>query len=139
VSEAEADRAAPGEHLLSALHVQVSRQGGESMIDLTIHLRGEQPERRQFPVVPVVGSYIIGPGPERRLWQVSAVVHDDPIVNVYCVQVADRLAGELTTAWSAWSYYGNGPCTGDIEDCTCPTCARARMIAERFGPIGPQR
>ena len=42
--------------------------GSQNMIDLHLHLRGEQTERRQFPVVPVVGSYIIGPGPERRLW-----------------------------------------------------------------------
>ena len=109
------------------------------MIDLTIHLRGEHPERRQFHVVPAVGAYIFGPGAERRLWQVSAVVFDGQSVHVYATEVSASLAGELQAAWTAWTHYGNGPCTGDVSDCTCPTCARARMIAERFGPIGPQR
>ena len=71
------------------------------MIDVHLHFRGEQPERRQFPVVPVVGSYIFGPGPERRLWQVSAVVLGEA-VNVFCVQVSPQLAGELQAAWASW-------------------------------------
>ena len=107
------------------------------MIDLHLHLRGEQPEQRRFPTVPVVGSYIVGN--EGRLWRVEAVAIDGQSIHVYATEVSNSLADELQAAWSAWSHYGNGPCTGDVSDCTCPTCARARMIAERFGPIGPQR
>jgi len=106
--------------------------GSQTMIDVHLHLRGELPERRRLPSVPVVGAYIIGT--ERRLWQVSAVVFDGEAVNIYATEVSASLAGELQaawSAWSAWSHYGNGPCTGDPDDCTCPRCARARIARRK--------
>ena len=98
------------------------------MIEVTIHPRGERPERRRLPAVPVVGAYIIGT--ERRLWRVEDVVFDGPTIHVYAVEVSSALAGELTAAWAEW---GNGPCTSDPDDCTCPRCAKAR-IARRSKP-----
>jgi len=52
--------------------------------------------------LPVVNSYIIGPGDGRRLWQVAAVVFDGEAVDVFVVEVSPILAGELTAAWAAW-------------------------------------
>ena len=98
------------------------------MIDVHLHLRGERPERRRLPAVPVVGAYIIGP--EGRLWRVEAVVLGGKAIHVYAVEVSSALAGELTAAWAEW---GNGPCTSDPDDCTCPRCAKAR-IARRSKP-----
>ncbi len=107
------------------------------MIEVELHLRGRQPERRRLPAVPVVGSYIVGD--ERRLWQVSAVVFDGEAVNIYATEVSSALAGELTTAWSEWSYYGNGPCSGDVDDCTCPRCARERIARRSNKPKRPKQ
>jgi hypothetical protein len=72
------------------------------MIDVIVHFRGVGSDRRRLQTVPVVGTYIIGPGAERRLWGVSAVVVDGDEINVYAVQVSPRLAGELTAAWATW-------------------------------------
>jgi hypothetical protein len=72
------------------------------MTDATVHYRGVTSERRRLPALPVVGSYIYGPGAERRLWQVSAVVFDGKAVDVFVVEVSAMLATELTTAWAAW-------------------------------------
>ena len=99
----------------------------QTVIDVHLHLRGEQPDRRRLPALPPVGSYIVGN--EGRLWRVEAVAIDGQSIHVYATEVSATLAGELTTAWASWAHYGNGPCTGDVSDCTCPTCARARMIA----------
>jgi hypothetical protein len=73
------------------------------MIDVTIHYRGEISERRRLPAVPVVGASLFGPGQQRRLWEVSAVVFDGDGVGVFAAEVSPRLAGELTAAWSAWA------------------------------------
>lgn len=71
----------------------------QTVIDVYLHLRGELPERRRLPAVPVVGSYIYGD--ERRLYQVSAVVFDGQSVHVYATEVSASLAGELQAAWTA--------------------------------------
>ena len=73
-----------------------------TMVDVTIHYRGSESERRRLAAVPVVGSYTYGPGAERRLWVVSAVTIDGEAVDVYALEVSPRLAGELTAAWAAW-------------------------------------
>jgi len=70
------------------------------MIDLTIHFRGVGPQRQPLPAVPVVGSYLFGPGDARQLWVVAAVVVD-AVVAVYCIEVSPRMAGELAAAWAA--------------------------------------
>ena len=62
------------------------------MIELTIHCRGELSNRRRLPAVPAVGSYLFGPGAERRLWRISAVVFDGKAVDVYAIEVSPRLA-----------------------------------------------
>ena len=121
--------------LLPKLPAAIQR-GAKAMIDVHLHFRGELPERRRLPAVPVVGAYIIGT--ERRLWQVSAVVFDGEAVNIYATEVSSALAGELTTAWSAWSHYGTGPCSGDVDDCSCPTCARARIARRPNKPKRPR-
>ena len=107
------------------------------MIEVTIHPRGERPERRRLPAVPVVGAYIYGP--EGRLWRVEAVVLGGKAVHVYAAEVSSALAGELTAAWSAWSPWTNGPCTSDPDDCTCPRCAKARIARRPSKPKRPKQ
>ena len=72
------------------------------MSDTGVHYRGFGSEQRIVAAVPVVGSYLYGPGDERRLWQVSAVAIDGAAVDVFALEVSARLAGELTAAWVAW-------------------------------------
>jgi hypothetical protein len=72
------------------------------MIDVQIHLRGEQTEQRQLPAVPSVGCFVFGPAPAGLLCQVDAVVFEGEAIHVYCVVVSDRLAKELTTTWAGW-------------------------------------
>jgi hypothetical protein len=72
------------------------------MIDVAIHYRGGGSDRRRLPAVPAAGSYIYGPGTERRLWRVAAVVLDGDGVDVFAVEVSLRLAAELTAAWATW-------------------------------------
>ena len=50
----------------------------------------------------MAGSYLFGPGAERRFWQVQAVVVDGKVVNVYALEVSPMLAGELQAAWATW-------------------------------------
>jgi len=71
------------------------------MIDVELHFRGVGSERKGLPTVPSVGSYIYGPGDERKLWRVDAVVLDG-MANIYAVEVSALLTSELTAAWSAW-------------------------------------
>jgi len=68
------------------------------MIDVQLHLRGEQSELRCLAAVPAVGSYIDGGA--GRLWQVEAVVFCEKAVAVYAVQVSARLAGDLLARWA---------------------------------------
>jgi hypothetical protein len=105
------------------------------VIDAAIHYQGAGSERRQLPAVPAAGCYLFGPGRERRLWEVAAVVIGGAGVAVYAVEVSPRLAGELTAAWAAW---GEGGCTGDVDDCTCPTCAQRRLDEADQAHRGPE-
>ncbi len=63
--------------------VSAAIQKVESMIDVHLHFRGAGSDRRRLPAVPVVGSYIFGPGADGRLWRVEAVVLDGAAVEVY--------------------------------------------------------
>ena len=72
------------------------------MIGVHVRYRGVGSERWRLAAVPVVGSYIIGPGAAGRLFQVAAVVIDGDQVGVYCIEVSPQLAGELQAAWAAW-------------------------------------
>ena len=72
------------------------------MIDVNLHYRGIGSDRRRLPAIPSTGSYIIGPGAERRLWQVSAVVLDGKGVDVFAAEVSVTLTSELTSAWATW-------------------------------------
>ena len=72
------------------------------MIGVHVRYRGVGSERWRLAAVPVAGSYIIGPGAERRLYQVAAVVLDGDQVGVYCVEVSALLASELQAAWAGW-------------------------------------
>ncbi len=92
------------------------------MVDVHLHFRAVGTERRNLPAVPTIGAYIVGPGVERRLWLVQAVVFDRLAVEVYAVEVSDRLAGELTTAWREWAEpiedeatASEAPTTGCVE------------------------
>ncbi len=71
------------------------------MIDVQLHFRGVGTEQRSLPAVPAIGSCI--GSVDGRLWRVADVVIDgEAAVNVYCVEVSDCLAGELTAAWATW-------------------------------------
>jgi hypothetical protein len=72
------------------------------MMAVTIHYRGVGSEQRQLLAVPAAGSYLFGPGAERRLWQASAVVFDGEGVDVYAIEVSPLLAGELQAQWKTW-------------------------------------
>ena len=74
------------------------------MIDVHIHYRGLDSERRKLPAVPETGSYIYGP--DGRLFRVGVVVFEGTAVEIYAVQVSPGLAGELTTAWATWGVPG---------------------------------
>jgi hypothetical protein len=104
------------------------------MIDLEVHFRGTDSQRRRLPAAPAVGTYVYGAGPDRRLFQVDAVVVDGGTINVFAVPMSTRLASELTAAWATW---GKDGCTGDPADCTCPACARRRIDgADEAHPTG---
>ena len=77
------------------------------MIDVIVHYRGAGDERRRLPAVPAIGSYIIGPGDERRLWRIDAVVFLGDDVLLYSVAVCKKLVKELATAWAAWGEEAN--------------------------------
>jgi len=69
---------------------------------VSVHYRGVGSERRRLAAVPAVGTYLYGPGADRRLWQVSAVAIDGESVALYALELSARLAAELTAAWAAW-------------------------------------
>ena len=73
-----------------------------TLIDVQVHYCTAGSERRRLPAVPVVGAYLFGPGGERRLWQVDAVVFDGKAVAVYGVELSARLASELIIIWATW-------------------------------------
>ena len=71
------------------------------MIDVQLHFQGVGTEQRKLAEEFAIGSYI--GGVDGRLWRVADVVIDgEAAVNVYCVEVSDCLAGELTAAWATW-------------------------------------
>lgn len=84
-----------------AARTQQQRSGGAGF-GVAVHYRGVGQESRMLAAVPVVGAYLDGPGQERRLWRVSAVVFSAGAVEVFAVEVSAALAAELTAAWSAW-------------------------------------
>jgi hypothetical protein len=85
------------------------------MIDVIVHYRGIDSERRRLPAVPVAGSYVYGPGAKRRLWEVAAVALDGDGVDVYVVAVSAMLTSELTATWATWGDDGAKAGNGVID------------------------
>ena len=69
------------------------------MVNVNLHFRGVGNKQR---TMPTVGSYLYGPGDERRLWLVEHMLFDNGTVNLYVIEVSVGLAAEMTAEWSAW-------------------------------------
>ncbi len=116
--------------------VSAAIQKVESMIDVHLHFRGAGSDRRRLPAVPVVGSYIFGPGADGRLWRVEAVVLDGAAVVVYCAQESAMLAAELTATWATWGRPMEQPSPLDKAAKTIILMAlKVRTDTIRFSPM----
>jgi hypothetical protein len=71
---------------------------GGTVIDVTLHFRGQGQQRRRLPCLPTPDCHIEHKG---TLYRVADVVLGKT-VDVYCLTVGESLSRELIAKWAAW-------------------------------------